>query len=126
MQAQRIEVVLDTRWSAWSANPGFVQDTLRRAVEGHGITYRHRPELGASPEVRAQVKIPGNWEAFRAAYAGGLAGQGDLLQHIASYARTHRVCLLCGARNPTRCHRSVLAERLAELAGLNIEHLKAW
>jgi hypothetical protein len=123
--AQRIQVLLDVRQRAWSANPGFVQETLRRAVEGRGITYRHRPELGGAPELRAQLKATGDWQAFRAAYETVLVAQEALEQQIAAYARTHRVCLLCGERDPARCHRSLLAERLADLAGLTIEHLTA-
>lgn len=45
--AQRIQVLLDVRQHAWSANPGFVQETLRRALEGCSITYRHRPASGS-------------------------------------------------------------------------------
>ena len=54
-----------------------------------------------------------------------LAGQEELLQQIAAYARTHRVCLLCRECDPDLCHRSLLAERLAALAGLTIEHSTA-
>lgn len=71
------------------------------------------------------MRASDNWEAFRAAYAAVLAGQEEVLQQIAAYARTQRVCLLCRERDPARCHRSLLAERLAALGGLTIEHSTA-
>ncbi|HEU5199810.1 MAG TPA: DUF488 domain-containing protein, partial [Ktedonobacterales bacterium] len=82
--AQRIHLLLDVRQTAWSANPGFAEVPLRRAVEGHGITYRHRPELGVAPDVRARLKITGDWETFCADYEAVLAAQEGLLQQIAA------------------------------------------
>ena len=126
LQARQIEVVVDTRWSAWSRNDGFCQAPLRRALVSRRIAYRHRPELGASPELRHRLEADGDWAAFVAAYDATLTRQSDLLRSVAASAQTHRVCLLCLEHEPAHCHRSILAERLAELAGLNIEHLKTW
>jgi hypothetical protein len=126
MQQRRIELVLDTRWSAWSRNDGFCQAPLRRALVSRRIAYRHRPELGTSPDLRHHLDADGDWAAFVAAYAATLTTHAALLRSVAAYARTHRVCLLCAEHEPAHCHRSVLAQRLADLAGLTIEHLKAW
>ena len=126
MQARQIAVVVDTRWSAWSRNDGFCQAPLRRALVSRGMVYRHRPELGTSPELRHRLEADGDWAAFVAAYSAALTTQEALLRSVAAYAQTHQVCLLCMEHEPEHCHRSVLAERLADLAGLNIEHLKAW
>ena len=126
LQVQCIQVVVDTRWSAWSQNEGFCQAPLRRALVSRGMAYRHRPELGASPQLRHRLEADGDWAAFVAAYDAALTTHEALLRSVAAYAQTHRVCLLCMEHEPGHCHRSVLAERLAVLAGLNIEHLKAW
>lgn len=126
MQQRRIELVLDTRWSAWSRNDGFCQAPLRRALVRRRIAYRHRPDLGTSPALRHRLDADGDWAAFVAAYAATLTTHAALLRSVAVYARTHRVCLLCAEHEPAHCHRSILAERLADLAELTIEHVKAW
>ena len=126
MQQRRIELVLDTRWSAWSRNDGFCQAPLCRALVSRRIVYRHRPDLGTSPELRHQQEADGDWAAFVAAYDAALTTHSELLKSVAASAKEHRVCLLCAEHEPEHCHRSILAERLAEVAGLTIEHLKAW
>ena len=124
--AQRIEVLLDTRWSAWSQQQGFDATALRRALEGQGIAYRHLPSLGSAPDVRHQWTQDGNWDAFEMTYQGMLARQSELFGRVAGYAQHHRLCLFCAERDHTHCHRSLLATRLAELAGLQVAHLVLW
>src|SRR5262249_9225280 len=121
-----IAVLLDTRWSAWSLSPCFAQATLRRAVEARGIAYRHLPRLASAPNLRRQLREEGDWDAFAAAYQRALDQQEEVLSRIAVYAQTHRVCLLCREHDAAHCHRRLLAERLAELAGLPIEHQRVW
>lgn len=124
---RQIEVLVDTRWNpAWSLHQGFDQATLRRAVHGHRVAYRHLPTLGTRPAWRHRFKEDGDWSALVAAYEEALAGQQDLLKRVAVYAQDHRICLLCMEHAPDHCHRSVLAQSLARLAGLQVEHLLAW
>ena len=126
MQQRGIQVVVDTRWSAWSQIDAFCREPLRRGLVRRGIAYRHRPELGTSPDLRNRLDAGGDWAAFVAAYDAALTTHSELLRSVAAYAKAHRVCLLCAEHEPEHCHRSLLAQRLASLAGLTIEHVKAW
>jgi hypothetical protein len=126
LAARQIRVLLDIRWSPTSQCHGFEPGTLRRIVEGRGMAYRHVPALGSAPDLRYRYQEDGDWAAFASAYLGALEGQDALLGRVAGYARGHPVCLLCAEHDPGHCHRRLLAERLAPLAGLTIEHLTLW
>ncbi len=123
LEAQHIELLLDVRRDARSSQLGFEQDTLRRGARGHHISYVHKPELGVAWEQREHLRATRDWKTFSAAYAVTLDGQEALLRRIAAYAQMHRLCVMCGERLPDWCHRRLLVERLAVLAGLAIQHL---
>ncbi|HLW00099.1 MAG TPA: DUF488 domain-containing protein [Ktedonobacterales bacterium] len=123
---RRISVLVDCRWDTSSGQLGFDGATLRRAVEGRGIAYRHFSMLGGAPHLRFRLCEEGDWDAFAAAYLTALAPQEELLGRIAGWARNHPTCLLSCERNATLCHRGLLATRLAEMAGLQVEHLLVW
>lgn len=75
LTARKVQVVLDARWNAYSQHQGFDGETLRRAIEGHGMAYRHRPERGAPPNLRRALVEDGDWDAFAAAYRTHIAKQ---------------------------------------------------
>lgn len=126
LRARRIQVLLDVRGTDWREQPGFEGTTVRRAVEGRGIVYRHLPALDSAPDLRHRLREEGDWEAYAAAYLAALEQQEALLCRIAEWARRHPICLLCRERDASLCHRGLLATRLAALGGLQVEHLTLW
>jgi uncharacterized protein (DUF488 family) len=66
-----------------------------------GIGYVHLPRLG---------KPRDNRDAFRRGESSARA-----LEHIGDLAEQHPVALMCFERNPSECHRVMVADALVEL-----------
>ena len=73
-------------------------------------------ELGpVVPLLRSFLDGRVSWAAYRPRYLAGLrrpAAQ-DALRQVRALARKGPVTLLCGCADPERCHRTLLAKRLA-------------
>jgi uncharacterized protein (DUF488 family) len=106
---------------------------LQARLGALGIAYEHRPELAPSAGLRAglaQADAAAGIRrrartrldpAFAAAYAAERLDGLDAAAFLAEHAgRT--VCLFCVEREPAACHRSLVAERLAD-AGARVRHL---
>ncbi len=112
--------VLDVRFSPASPKPGFSGPALRRAMERAGLEYRGLPEVGNPFREEAAADLAGALARYRA----HLAERPHLLPVVLEAAAGARTALLCSEANPSRCHRSVLAEALAAAApGLRIVNL---
>lgn len=126
----------------------------RRAVRGHdyafansqrlqarlaelGIRYLHRIDLAPTPAMREQQAAADDAAhiarrkraelspAFIAAFEREVLASFDpdsLLNDLPPDARV--VALLCVEREPAACHRSLVAERLREVWGVEVVHLK--
>lgn len=121
-----VALVLDVRDKAWSRRPDFIGKRLSARLEAAGLGYRWLPELGAPEAGRAAAKA-GDMAAWRKSLLDRLAGaEGQAaLAHAAALAAERPAALLCLEADPARCHRAIVAERLAELTGLPVRHLRA-
>ena len=101
-----------------------------------GIGYEHLPELAPTTELRhlqyaedARVGV-GKRSRERLAdeyvsrFTAERLDQVDLGPIVASMPAEGAVALLCVERDPEACHRSLVADRLAERFGLTVEHLR--
>jgi uncharacterized protein (DUF488 family) len=132
-----VELVFDVRQRrgvrgseyAW-ANSRRLQDALADA----GIFYEHRPELAPTTELRhvqyAEDDRLGVGKRSRQRLADEYARRytTEILDHadlvpIASGLGLGKPALLCVERDPEACHRSLIAQRLAERHGVVVEHL---
>lgn len=116
---------------AW-ANSTRLQDALADA----GIEYEHLPELAPTAELRhlqyAEDGREGVGQRSRERLAPEFVrrftrerlDQVDLTPIIESMPATGTVGLLCVERDPDACHRSLVAERMAEESGMAVEHLR--
>ncbi len=134
-----VELVLDVRQRrgvrgaqyAW-ANSKRLQAALAEA----GIAYEHRPELAPTTALRqlqyAEDDRRGvgkrNREELAEAYVAGYTEQildpADLDAVLELLPEKGAAALLCVERDPEACHRSLVAERLAEEGDVTVEHLK--
>jgi uncharacterized protein (DUF488 family) len=137
LQNAEVDLVLDVRQRrgvrgheyAW-ANSRRLQDALADA----GIFYEHRPELAPTTEMRqlqyaeddrlgvgkrSRQRIA---DAFAQRYTAEILDHADLTP-IASGLGLGKPALLCVERDPEACHRSLIAQRLAERHGAVVEHL---
>lgn len=124
LKAAGVGLVLDVRHSPYSLRKEFCQDELNQALAAEGIAYEHVPALGNPPEGRAAVRA-GHLQSYREIFSVHLAGAAaqKALDRVARLARRKNVCLMCLERAPTRCHRFMVAEELAQRAGLEAHHL---
>jgi uncharacterized protein (DUF488 family) len=107
-----IEEVLDVRENASSKKVGFAEADLREALAGIGVAYAHLSELGCARESRHALWRSGEAGLFREEYRRRLEGRPEAFDDLVRRARSARTLVLCLERDPARCHRAVLMERL--------------
>lgn len=112
VQSHGIEQVLDVREHAASKKPGFSAAELKEALAGIGVVYVHLPELGCRRGSRHALWRGEPAEAFLEEYRQRLAERPQALADLVRRIRSARSLLLCLERDPARCHRAVLEERV--------------
>jgi uncharacterized protein (DUF488 family) len=116
---------------AW-ANARRLQAVLAEA----GIAYSHHPELAPTTELRhlqyatddrlgvgkrSRVQLdPG----YRDRYVEEILDRADLDALVAEMPADAASALFCVEADPEACHRSLIAERLAERHGLTVTHVR--
>jgi uncharacterized protein (DUF488 family) len=111
-----VDLVADVRAVALSRKRGFSKNVLRDALAAEQIGYRHFIELG-TPKAGREAARAGDGATLRRIYCEEvLPGEPAraAFEALADLAAKQPVCLLCFERDPATCHRSLLAERLAE------------
>ena len=115
---------------AW-ANAQRLQD----ALAGAGIAYSHLKELAPTTEMRElqyredEKKGEGKRSrsvlapAYVETYTAEILDQVDLAP-VVSWIGRKSAALLCVERDPEACHRSLVAERLRDEFGFEVEHLR--
>jgi uncharacterized protein (DUF488 family) len=122
-----VELLVDVRALPASRRAGFSKTILAAGLGEAGIAYRHLRALGTPAAGRAAVRA-GRPAVMREIYAAHLEtteAQHALAELRALVAQGPPACLLCLERQPAHCHRSIVAEHLADLPGLTVEHLIA-
>jgi uncharacterized protein (DUF488 family) len=116
---------------AW-ANARRLQEELR----GAGIAYAHRPELAPTTELRqlqyAEDARRGESKRSRSVlapayvdrYSREILDAADLDAVVALMPEDATTALLCVERDPAACHRSLVAQELAEHFGIDVVHLR--
>ncbi len=109
---------------------------LQSALVGAGIRYSHRRELAPTTELRqlqygederigvgkrSRVELA---PAFRERYRHDVLDRADLDSLVAELPADRASALLCVERDPEACHRSLVAERLADEHGVDVVHLR--
>jgi uncharacterized protein (DUF488 family) len=116
---------------AW-ANAGRLQAALCEA----GIGYRHHRELAPTTELR-ELQYAADDRAgvgkrtrvqldpeYRERYVREILDRADLVALVAELPADGTAALLCVEAQPEACHRSLIAERLAECHGIAVGHLR--
>lgn len=120
-----VELVVDVRALASSRRPGFAKTRLAANLAGAGIDYLHLRGLGTPAEGRAAARA-GRHDELREIFLEHLATPGAQaeLEALAEIVRSgRRACLLCLEADPSHCHRSMVAEALAERVPVQVTHL---
>lgn len=119
-----VEIVLDIRAAPITRKPDFAKSRLSGHLAEAGIGYRHLRGLGtpkAGREAAARGDRAGFWRIFRA-QMDSPEGLPQLAEAMA-LSRRESVCLLCLERDAHRCHRLMVAERMAAETGQEVRYL---
>lgn len=106
----------DVRAVANSRKRGFSKGALKAGIEEAGMGYAHLRALG-TPKAGREAARAHDAAMMRRIYCEEVLETGEgiaALDVLAGLAAEAPTCLLCFERDPERCHRRVLAERLAE------------
>jgi uncharacterized protein (DUF488 family) len=108
---------------------------LEAALEAAGIGYRHELSLAPTTEIREvqyqEDRRQGVGKRSRTVaspeyverYRREILDRADLDGLVASLPEDGASALVCVEREPDLCHRSLVAERLAERYGVDVQHL---
>ena len=111
-----VATLADVRAVALSRKRGFSKSALRDALNNEGIGYQHFIQLGTPKEGR-QAARAGDGALMRRIYCDEVLSTEpaqEAFRELEELARTQPICLLCFERDPTTCHRRILAQRLAK------------
>jgi len=122
IRAERVQEVLDVRERAASKKPGFSGPELMRTLAVMGVEYVHLASLGCTYAARHALWRSKVTEPFFEEYRRHLETRAEAVQDLVNRVRNSRCLLLCLERDPSRCHRSVLAEKL-RAEGISIQDL---
>jgi uncharacterized protein (DUF488 family) len=127
--AYGIRAILDVRANPISRKYGFAKKLLSARCNNIGVIYKHLPELGVPSSERKSLGTRDSYETLFTKYeVTTRTTKSSSLAAAAQIIKQSPTALLCFEREPSQCHRSILARLLAPLAALPINHLEtsAW
>lgn len=109
----RVDVLADVRAVTVSRKPGFSKNGLRARLAAAGIEYVHLGGLG-DPKPGREAARAGKYDEFRAIYGRHLATDDAqaALTALAELASGRKTCLMCFEREPSECHRTIVARAI--------------
>jgi uncharacterized protein (DUF488 family) len=134
-----VEQLLDVRQRRGVRGPEYAwanSKRLQAALAGERIEYRHHPELAPTTELRhvqyAEDTRQGVGKRSRAElapeyverYVRERLDRVDLAPIVEAMPDEGGAALFCVERDPEACHRSLIAERMAERFGLAVDHIR--
>jgi uncharacterized protein (DUF488 family) len=115
LMSNGIKRLVDVREIAQSRKPGFSSKRMSQDLPDKGIEYLHIKSLGSPKAMRDELKQTGDFGKFADAYGKHLEFQAESLDALLRNAIEKPTALMCYERESTRCHRSIIASRLAGL-----------
>lgn len=119
-----VDVLVDVRAQPHSRRLEFAFKHLGPGLAGYGIRYESWPVLG-TPEAGRVAAKRGDLEGFHRIFEAHL-GTDEVraaLDRLVALSRDERVCLMCYEREPERCHRLLIGERLKVEVGVEVRDL---
>lgn len=115
-----VSVLIDVRAQPHSRRREFALKHLGPGLAGYGIRYESWPVLG-TPAAGREAAKRGDLETFSRIFEEHLATPEvrAVFERLLLLSQSERVCLMCYEREPQRCHRMLICERLK--AGADIE-----
>jgi uncharacterized protein (DUF488 family) len=125
LRAADVSVLVDVRAVAASRRPGFAKSQLSAGLAEAGISYLHLRDLGTPAAGRVAARAGRHAEMHRVfeKHLAGVEAQAALGELQKIVAGGTRACLLCLERDPSHCHRSLVADALGKRMKLRVENL---
>ena len=125
LAACRISAVVDVRELPLSRKPGFSKTKLSESLRRAGIAYESIRALGSPRAMRQELRKTRDWERFAGFYCEYLDEQVTELERLIDQAYDETICLMCFEHESAKCHRSLVADRVVQMAtnGLRVRHL---
>jgi uncharacterized protein (DUF488 family) len=122
LKAVGVRLLVDVRALPLSRKKGFSKNGLRERVEREGLEYVHLAALGDPKEGRDAARA-GQFDRFRSIYGKHLAEAKpqEQLRELSVLVEAQPTCLMCFERDPTDCHRLIVASQLPK--GVRTLHL---
>jgi uncharacterized protein (DUF488 family) len=119
-----VEVLIDVRAVAASRRAGFSKTLLAASLNEAGIDYVHFRQLG-TPKPGRDAARKGYIATMRRIFEEHLAEPAAQLElaKAVEVARERKAALLCYEADHKGCHRAIVAERIREELGCEIENL---
>lgn len=113
LKSVRVQLLADVRAVPISRKKGFSKNKLRDRVDQEGIRYVHLPALG-DPKPGRDAARAGHFDQFRKIYGKHLAESApqQSLKELAKLIDEQTTCLMCFERDPSECHRLMVATAL--------------
>lgn len=115
LRSADVAVLADVRAVANSRKRGFSKGALKAGLEDAGLGYAHLRALG-TPKAGREAARADDAALLRKIYCEDVLESADgiaALDELVTLAGGAPTCLFCFERDPARCHRRLLAERLA-------------
>lgn len=121
LQDAGVACLIDVRDKPVSRKADFRASALRIFCEDVGVRYEHWSELGSTESQRRRLRETGDLTTFRSRFRAFVKrGRGSVLDRLASLAKRETIALLCYERVHEECHRSIIADLLAERTGATV------
>ena len=124
LKAAGVELLIDVRAVASSRRAGFSKTLLSASLNEAGIGYVHLRQLG-TPKPGRDAARKGRVAEMHAIFEDHMAepaAQMELAKAV-EFARERKTALLCYEADHAVCHRAILADRIREELGCEIEAL---
>ncbi|WP_299615728.1 DUF488 family protein [Pelagibius sp.] len=124
LHAARISLLVDVRELPISRRRGFAKTALSSALAEAGIQYLHLRGLG-DPKPGRDAARAGNLREFRQIFAKHMRSEEARtdLEKLKAQLAQERVCLMCFERDPSNCHRSIVASMISDSMESKVIHL---
>lgn len=125
LEASSVKMVVDIRSNPASVRfPHFERRRLASALDGAGINYRWFRSLGGKltpgPLDDAHTALPESLRPYATVLNTPEIGQ--VVTELVGLASSAVTVLLCAERDPGRCHRSLLSDKMEQL-GVRVVHI---
>ncbi len=123
-----VSTIIDTRRRPDSPLSGYArQRDLPFILGSAGIGYRYQPELAPPDWLLDRYRTDKDWTAYERDFDEFVLKTPEAdatMKELADRSDTEIVALLCSEPTPERCHRRLVAERMAQIdPSLQIVHL---